>query len=139
VSELSAYQAVRPEVRYSTGSRIDFLLSEPGLPDTYVEVKNVHLKRRARLAEFPDCVTERGAKHLGDLSKMIAEGHRAVMLYLVQRTDCDCMQLARDLDPGYGSAFDKARSAGVEILCYDTRISREGITLGASLPVLEPM
>ncbi|MEM7752207.1 MAG: DNA/RNA nuclease SfsA, partial [Pseudomonadota bacterium] len=120
VPELASYGAVRPEVKYSTNSRIDFLLSEPGLPDAYVEVKNVHLMRDPGLAEFPDCVTERGAKHLRDLSAMVAEGHRAVMLYLVQRTDCDRFQLARDLDPGYGAAFDAAQAAGVEMLCYGT-------------------
>ncbi len=137
VTELAEYGTVRPEVKYSVGSRIDFLLSEEGLPDAYVEVKNVHLMRENGLAEFPDCVTERGAKHLGDLSAMVAEGHRAAMLYLVQRTDCDRFQLARDLDQRYGEAFDRARSKGVEILCYGTHISRDDVTLSGSIPVLE--
>ncbi|MEM7751931.1 MAG: DNA/RNA nuclease SfsA [Pseudomonadota bacterium] len=137
VPELARYCTVRPEVTYSTNSRIDFLLSEPGLPDAYVEVKNVHLMRQPGLAEFPDCVTKRGAKHLGDLTAMVAEGHRAVMLYLVQRTDCDRFLLARDLDPGYGAAFDAARAAGVEMLCYQTEIARDGVTMARALPVLE--
>ena len=137
VAELALYGSVRPEVKYSKNSRIDFLLSEPGLPDAYVEVKNVHLMREDGLAEFPDCVTERGAKHLGDLSAMVGEGHRAVMLYLVQRTDCERFQLARDLDPGYGNAFDVARTHGVEVLCYETSISRDGVQIAGSLPVLE--
>ena len=111
---LADYDQVRPEVRYGENSRIDFLLSELGLSDVYVEVKNVHLRRNGDLAEFPDCVTARGAKHLGELSAMVAEGHRAVMLYLVQRSDCVRFALARDLDPGYAQAFDRARTAGVD-------------------------
>ncbi len=137
VAELASYGTVRPEVRYSKNSRIDFLLSEAGLKDAYVEVKNVHLMRKTGLAEFPDCVTERGSKHLGDLSAMVAEGHRAVMLYLVQRTDCQRFALARDLDPGYGTAFDNACASGVEMVCYGTRISRNGVELGERLQISE--
>ena len=135
VPALAEYCSVRPEVRYGRNSRVDFLLSEPGLPDAYVEVKNVHLCRAPGLAEFPDCVTVRGAKHLGDLAEMVAEGHRAVMLYLVQRTDCEVFDLARDLDPGYGAAFDAARGAGVEAICHGTRITCEGVEMVDALPV----
>ncbi|SFP33497.1 DNA/RNA nuclease SfsA [Tranquillimonas alkanivorans] len=135
VAELSNYGTVRPEVKYGTRSRVDFLLSEPGLPDVYVEVKNVHLRRQGDWAEFPDCVTVRGAKHLAELSAMVAAGHRAVMLYLVQRTDCGRLRMANDLDPAYAAAFDAARAAGVEMLCYGTRIDHEGVRLGHALPV----
>lgn len=138
IEPLAAYQTVKPEVRYGTNSRVDFLLSEPGLADAYVEVKNVHLMRETGLAEFPDCVTERGAKHLRELSAMVEAGHRAVMVYLVQRTDCDRFRLARDLDPGYGAAFDAARAAGVEMLCVSTRIDRESVSAGHLLLVDEP-
>jgi len=137
IAPLDVYDTVRPEVRYSKNSRIDFLLSQSGEPDAYVEVKNVHLTRETGLAEFPDCVTERGAKHLGDLASMVAAGHRAIMLYLVQRTDCDRFALARDLDPNYGDAFDAARRAGVEVLCYETSITRLGVEIEGPLPVLE--
>lgn len=135
IPELAGYSAVRPEVKYGTNSRVDFLLSEPGLPDAYVEVKNVHLLRSGTLAEFPDCVTVRGAKHLRELSAMVVSGHRAVMLYLVQRTDCTAMTMAADLDPGYAAAAVQARNAGVEMLCYDTAIDVQGVTLRHALPV----
>lgn len=134
VPELVAYGTVRPEVRYATRSRVDFLLTQPGQPDAYVEVKNVHLRRDGDWAEFPDCVTARGARHLDDLAGMVAEGHRAVMLYLVQRTDCARLRLARDLDPAYGDAFDRAAAAGVEALAFDTAISPEGVSIRAPLP-----
>ena len=127
---LEAYSGVRAEVKYGQNSRVDFLLSEAGLPDVYVEVKNVHLRRNGNLAEFPDCVTLRGAKHLDELSAMVGEGHRAVMLYLIQRTDCTRFDLARDLDPGYGAAFDRARAAGVEVIAMGTKIDRTGVEIG---------
>lgn len=133
VPALADYSDVRPEQRYGKNSRIDFLLTHPVQPDTYVEVKNVHLKREGALAEFPDCVTERGAKHLAELSDMVAQGHRAVMLYLVQRTDCTSFTLARDLDPGYAAAFDKAREAGVEVLVHGTKITTEDVSIGPRL------
>ena len=135
VPELAAYGRVRPEVRYGERSRVDFLLTEGGLPDAYVEVKNVHLRRESDWAEFPDCVTARGARHLQELSAMVALGHRAVMLYLVQRTDCARFRLARDLDPAYARAFAMAREAGVEAICYGTTITPEGVWLRDRLPL----
>ncbi len=129
IPQLAAYGHVRPEVRYGEGSRVDFLLTGPDLPDAYVEVKNAHLMRRPGLAEFPDSVTKRGAKHLDELAAMVAAGHRAVMLYCVQRTDCARLALAADLDPGYAVAFARARAAGVEAMAWACAISPGGITL----------
>lgn len=133
IAELAAYKTVRPEVKYGEKSRIDFLLSQEGLPDCYVEVKSVTLSRQAGLAEFPDSVTARGTKHLGELANMVAAGHRAVMLYLVQRTDCDRFALAGDIDPTYAQAFEAAQAAGVERLIYDTVISPQSVQLGRAL------
>ncbi len=129
IPDFAAYTEIRPEVPYGVNSRIDFLLTGPNQPDTYVEVKNVHLMRQPGLAEFPDSVTKRGAKHLDELAAMVAQGHRAVMLYCVQRTDCDQLALADDLDPGYAAAFDRAREAGVEVMAWACAISTVGITL----------
>lgn len=134
VPGLGAYDSVRAEVKYGQKSRVDFLLSGAGQRDVYVEVKNAHLRRTGDLAEFPDCVTDRGARHLEELAGMVAEGHRAVMLYLVQRTDCGRFSLARDLDPAYGAAFDKARAAGVEAMVFGTEITNESVSLGPAMP-----
>ncbi len=134
VKGLSGYHTVRPEVKYGENSRIDFLLEGDGL--TYVEVKSVTLSRQPGLAEFPDSVTARGTKHLRELAEMVAQGHRAVMLYLVQRTDCDRFDLARDIDPAYGAAFDAARAVGVDTIVLGTRISPEGIEIAAPLASL---
>ncbi len=135
VPGLQAYPNIRPEVRYGSNSRIDFLLSGPDLPDAYVEVKNVHLRREGTWAEFPDCVTERGRKHLFELADVAAEGARAVMLYLVQRTDCDRFRLAKELDPAYAAAFDDVRTRGVEVLAMASRITRTGVWLTDEIPV----
>ena len=135
IPEFSSYSNLRAEVKYGQSSRIDFLLQADGLPDAYVEVKSVTLSRTADLAEFPDSVTQRGAKHLRELAEMAALGHRAGMFYLVQRTDCAAMTLASDIDPAYAAAFKDARAAGVEVVCYDTHISPEAITIGQRLPV----
>ncbi|MFY2824425.1 DNA/RNA nuclease SfsA [Ruegeria sp. MALMAid1280] len=130
IPELAAYETVRPEVKYGENSRIDFLLTQPGLPDAYVEVKSVTLSRQPGLAEFPDSVTARGTKHLGELAAMVAQGHRAILLYLVQRTDCDRLALAADIDPAYAAAFEVAQAQGVERLVYGTRITPEGVWVG---------
>lgn len=152
IPELAGYGSLRREVRYGTNSRVDFLLEAPapdgvapdgvapdgaaGRPPCWLEVKNVHLVRRRGLAEFPDCVTARGTRHLGDLMTQVALGHRAVMLYLVQRMGCTHFDVARDIDPAYGRAFDAARSAGVEMICYACDVSLEGIALTVPLEVL---
>ncbi|GGO58700.1 sugar fermentation stimulation protein A [Roseovarius pacificus] len=133
VAGLEGYDSVRPEVKYGENSRIDFLLQGAGRRDAYVEVKSVTLMREAGMAEFPDSVTARGAKHLAELVAMAQAGHRAVMLYLIQRTDARAFRLAEDIDPAYAAAFGAARAAGVEALAFDTVISPEGITLGRAV------
>lgn len=132
---LEGYETVRPEVKYRQNSRVDFLLSGEGRRTCYLEVKSVTLSRHAGLAEFPDSVTARGAKHLDDLAAMVAEGHRAVLLFLVQRSDCRSVAVAGDIDPTYAKAFVAARQAGVEVLCFACDISPAGIDITGVLPL----
>ncbi|MDX8346551.1 DNA/RNA nuclease SfsA [Cognatiyoonia sp. IB215446] len=134
VPGLPPYDLVRAEVKYGQNSRIDFLLSGDG-PDTYVEVKSVTLSRQAGLAEFPDSVTARGAKHLDELAEMVRQGHRAVMFYLVQRTDCREVTIASDIDPTYGAAFAAAKAEGVTALAQTCAITPQAITLADPIPV----
>jgi len=137
IGELAGYETVRPEVRYgSEKSRIDFLLADAGKGTCYVEIKNVHLMRNAGHAEFPDCTTARGAKHLRELSAMVAQGHRAVMLYLIQRQDAEQFSICGDFDPAYAEAFHAARKAGVETLAYRCRLSTEEIVIDRSVPIV---
>ncbi|MGY6632811.1 MAG: DNA/RNA nuclease SfsA [Alkalilacustris sp.] len=137
IAALGGYDSVRAEVRYGAASRVDFLLEGPAGP-TYLEVKNVHLRRHGALAEFPDCVTTRGARHLDELAAMAGTGARAVLLYVIQRTDCARLRLACDLDPGYARAAARAHVAGVTFLAYATRISPAGVWLDAQIPVDPP-
>lgn len=135
IPELAGYQEIRREVRYGQGCRIDLLLQAEGRPDCHVEVKNVHLKRAAG-AEFPDCVTARGVKHMRALGQEVAAGGRAVVVYVVQRTDCADFRIAADLDPGYAAAFGDALAGGVEALCHSCRISLDELTLASPLPIV---
>ncbi|WP_022727407.1 DNA/RNA nuclease SfsA [Fodinicurvata sediminis] len=135
IPELAAYEELRREVRYGEKSRVDFLLQSETLPDCYLEVKNVHLMRSKGLAEFPDSVTARGNRHLHELMQMVANGHRAVMLFVIQRMDCTRFCPATDIDPVYADSFLKALEAGVEVLCYDCEITPEEISLRQPLPL----
>ncbi|HZS64471.1 MAG TPA: DNA/RNA nuclease SfsA [Xanthobacteraceae bacterium] len=137
IAELTGYSSIRREVKYGRNSRVDFLLGHPQRPPCYVEVKNVHLMRRPGLAEFPDAVTARGAKHLDELAAAAASGCRAVMLFLVQIGSACRFTLARDIDPAYAEAFGRARAAGVEAIAYRCAISADGISVAAPIPVLE--
>jgi sugar fermentation stimulation protein A len=136
IPELAGYPSTRREVKYGRNSRVDFLLEAPDRPPCYVEVKNVHLMRRPGLAEFPDSVTARGAKHLDELAAVAAAGGRAVMLFLIQIGSAAQFALARDIDPAYGAAFDRARAAGVEALAYRCRIDRAAIVLAGPVPIV---
>lgn len=134
IDGLDGYDVIRSEVKYREKSRVDFLLKGAGQPDCYLEVKSVTLSRQSGVAEFPDSVTARGAKHLGDLAAMVNQGHRAVLFFLVQRTDCNRVTLAADLDPTYAQAFVAAQAAGVEVMCFDCAISPDGITVAGRIP-----
>ena len=140
IRALAGYPSIRREVKYgSRNSRIDFLLDDGERSPCYVEVKSVTLRRPdgpdPTAAQFPDAKTERGAKHLAELADLAKAGDRAVMLYLVQRADCTHVSLADDIDPAYAQAFADARAAGVEAICYDCKVTPEGIELGKLLPL----
>ncbi|WP_299481272.1 DNA/RNA nuclease SfsA [uncultured Roseibium sp.] len=127
IDDLTGYASLRREVKYGKNSRIDILLEGADEHKTYVEVKNVHLMRQAGLAEFPDSVTARGAKHLHELADMVAEGHSAAMVFLVQRPDCSTLSLAADIDPAYASAFQQAKEAGVAAYAIGCDVRQDGI------------
>jgi sugar fermentation stimulation protein A len=136
IPDLAGYASMRREVKYGKNSRVDFLLERPGAPPCYLEIKNVHLMRHAGLAEFPDCVTARGTKHLDELAAMAAAGERAMMLFVIQIGSATRFSLARDIDPTYGKAFDRARKMGVGAAAWTCAISQDGIEIAARVPII---
>ncbi len=136
IADFAEYTEIRREQKYGRQSRIDLLLRKDGRADLYVEVKNVHFIRTAGLAEFPDSVTTRGARHLEELADMVATGNRAAMLYVIQRNDCSRLKIADDLDPAYHRAFKAALAAGVEAYAIKCAVTCDSITPDATV-VLE--
>ena len=134
IPELAGYAEVRREVKYGANSRVDFLLTAPGRPPCWLEIKNCHFRREGELAEFPDCVAARSLKHLKELSREVEAGARAVMLFVVQRTDCGMFDTAADIDPAYAAGLIEAAGRGVEILCYGCDIDSEAIRLVRPIP-----
>ena len=137
IPELTGYAIHRREVKMGAASRVDFVLEHPDRPPCWLEVKNCHLRREGTLAEFPDCVAARSARHLRELAARVAEGDRAVQLFVIQRTDCDRFAACADLDPAYAAGLSRAASAGVEVLCYGCDISSQNIRIAGRLPWID--
>ena len=134
IPELAAHTSVRREVAYGAGSRVDFLL-EGGGPPAWVEVKGVTLRRAAGLAEWPDCVSARGARHAAELGEVAKLGARGVVLFTVLRGDCERFAVAADLDPAFAAALDQVRALGVEVIAYGCDVTPEAVTLRRPIPL----
>ena len=136
IALFETYQTLRAEVKYGTQSRVDFLLTEPGQKDIYLEVKSVTLMRKKGVAEFPDSVTARGLKHLQELVHVAEMGHRGVILFLIQRSDSHVCDIARDIDPAYAETFTEVRKVGVEAVCYACHVSPSDIKVTRPIPIV---
>ena len=134
IPELRGYATHRREAKYGEASRVDFLLEHPDRPPCWLEIKNCHLSRTKGLAEFPDCVAARSSKHLRELEAMAAVGERAVVLFVVQRTDCESFRACAELDPKFAAALDQAAAAGVEVLVYAAQMSPTAVSLSHAIP-----
>ncbi len=134
IAELTGYDRHRREAPMGQASRVDFVLEAEGRPRCWLEVKNCHLRRAGALAEFPDCVAARSARHLRELSAAAARGERAVQLFIVQRTDCTAFAACADLDAVYAAALIDAARAGVEVLAYACDISLTRIGVARRIP-----
>jgi sugar fermentation stimulation protein A len=133
IKELLGYKTITPEKKVGE-SRLDFFLDDhESAPSCYVEVKSVTLKLN-EIAQFPDAVSLRAQKHLKELLTLKAAGHRAVLLYLVQREDVELMKPARSVDKKYSDLLKEVHSSGVEILVYQCKLDVNGISFGRALP-----
>lgn len=133
IKELQGYSSLKPEQKYGQNSRIDILLENEN-EKCYVEIKSVSLKIDNMLA-FPDAVTTRGTKHLLELNDMVKQGHRAVMLYIIQRTDNLPFRLANEIDKKYAQTFKEVTSKGVEVLVYQSIITTDEIEVKIPLSI----
>ena len=134
IPELSQYETVRTEVKYSNNSRIDLLLESPDKKPCFVEVKAVTLLGEGQTILFPDAITTRGQKHINDLEQERLKGNRAVLLFLIQRSDGSHFTPASEIDPEYARLLKNAHSSGLEILPYQTKITPETIKIQKKIP-----
>jgi len=128
IINLIKFNNIKSEEKFSDKTRFDFLISN-NKEKCFLEVKNVTLVRKNKVAEFPDAITSRGTKHLKELSLAKKKGFESYILYLIQREDCISFEIAKDIDKEYKNTFDNALKSGVKILCYDCKISDEEIKL----------
>lgn len=132
--EFAAYNEFRREIRWGNHTRFD-LLAQNEHQQCYIEVKNVTLLDDVGYYRFPDAVTTRGQKHLRELMDIRRSGHRAVMLFVIQRSDGLMFAPADDIDPTYGELLRLAYAMGIELLAYQADVAEFGIELGKKFGV----
>jgi len=134
IKELNNFLEIKPETKYGTNTRFDFLIIDKK-NKAFLEVKNVTLSRKKKLAEFPDSVTSRGLKHINELVNAGKKKYKIYILFLVQRDDCDSFSIAKDIDPNYSFALQKAVKNNLNVLCYDCKFSTKGIKLNKKMKI----
>ena len=134
IKELNNFLEIKPETKYGTNTRFDFLIIDKK-NKAFLEVKNVTLSRKKKLAEFPDSVTSRGLKHINELVNAGKKKYKIYILFLVQRDDCDSFSIAKDIDPIYSFALQKAVKNNLNVLCYDCKFSTKGIKLNKKMKI----
>ena len=125
---------IKTEVKFGDNTRFDFLITESN-SKKFIEVKNVTLSRTKKLAEFPDAITSRGAKHIDELIKAKIKGYDVYLMFVVQREDCDQFSIARDIDPKYADLLSDAIKKKLNVLCYDCKFSPKGIKLNKEIKI----
>jgi len=128
IKEFKDIIEIKPETKFGKNTRFDFLVSNKN-EKAFIEVKNVTLSREKNIAEFPDAITSRGLKHVNELLKASKKNYKIFLFYLIQRDDCNSFTIAKDIDPAYASALNKAVKNKLNILCYDCKFSSKGIKL----------
>jgi sugar fermentation stimulation protein A len=132
IEDFSCKVKIKNEQVFGGSTRFDFYL-EDGKTKSFLEVKNVTLKRKPKIAEFPDSVTSRGTKHLNELINATKKGYKSYLLFVIQREDCDKLMIAKDIDPEYAKTLIKAIKHNVKILCYDCKFLSKGIILNKKI------
>jgi len=125
---------IKTEVKFGNNTRFDFLITDSN-SKKFIEVKNVTLSRTDKLAEFPDAITSRGAKHIDELIKAKNKGYDIYLMFVIQRDDCDQFSIARDIDPKYADLLSDAIKKKLNVLCYDCKFSPKGIKLNKEIKI----
>ncbi len=128
IDEFKDLLEIKPETKFGENTRFDFLVFKKK-EKAFIEVKNVTLSRKYKVAEFPDAITARGLKHINELVRASKKNYKIFILYLIQRDDCKSFTIAKDIDPSYANALTKAVKNKLKILCYDCKFSSKGIKL----------
>lgn len=137
IPELSDYDNISREVKYGDeNSRIDLLLKKKQQVNCYIEVKSVTLLEN-NIGYFPDAVTIRGQKHLRELSLIAERGERAVLFFAVLHTGIKKMSVASHIDCQYAALLQQATNVGIEILCYQIKISEKGLAMDKKIPFIQ--
>ena len=132
IKEFSKNIKIKPEVKFGENTRFDFLITSQNFK-AFIEVKNVTLVRKTRIAEFPDAITSRGTKHIHELMKASKNGYKIYIFFVIQREDCNQFTIARDIDPEYSKIISKAVKKKLNILCYDCKFYSKGIKLNKQI------
>ena len=135
IKEVKNSNNIKPEVFFDKETRFDFLV-EKNNQKTFVEVKNVTLSRKDKLAEFPDAVTSRGSKHLKTLIEATKKGYKTYLLFLVQIQGVTDFKIAKDIDKEYYENYKLAKKAGVKFLAYRCKISSKEIKIEKKIRII---
>tara|TARA_A100001011_G_scaffold362948_1_gene412460 strand:+ start:215 stop:910 length:696 start_codon:yes stop_codon:yes gene_type:complete len=132
IEEFDKNIEIKPEVKFNNNTRFDFLIKKKNYK-AFIEVKNVTLVRKSKIAEFPDAITSRGVKHIMELLKASKKGYKIYLAFIIQREDCNQFAIARDIDPEYSNLLYKALKKKLNILCYDCKFSTKGIKVNKKI------
>ena len=132
ITEFKNSSQIKTEVNFGPNTRFDFLIIKKN-SKAFIEVKNVTLSRKNKLAEFPDAITKRGLKHIHELLNASKKNYKIFLIYLVQRDDCESLSIAEDIDPNYANALNKALKDKLKVLCYDCKFLSKGIKLNKQI------
>ena len=132
IKEFNNLDLIQPETKFGKNTRFDFLITNKN-QKSFIEVKNVTLSRKKGIAEFPDAVTARGFKHIEELLKASNQGYKIYLIFIIQRNDCDKIEIAKDIDPDYYNLLIKAVKKKLNVLCYDCKFSTKGIKLNQEI------
>jgi sugar fermentation stimulation protein A len=135
IKEVSNNNNIKPEVFFDKETRFDFLVEKDN-QKIFVEVKNVTLFRKGKVAEFPDAITSRGSKHLKTLIEATKKGYKTYLLFLVQIQGVTGFKIAKDIDKEYYENFKLAKKAGVKFLAYRCKISTKEIKIEKKIDII---